>query len=859
MILLYYYFRKYKCKEVFSLENYFEKLKYTAKNNGFSIIEDEYWFFFEFEKNLPSQGWKIHINAIMTDIEKVIKEVSNYCFSQKLNWKILNTKKKLERAVYGGVTYSQTGKQITVYMKSDYDLVKHIQNLDELTKQFKGVVIPFDRKFSGNSCLYYRFGSFKPQIKYNKFNSSKQYFLKLENNIREDKKNKGYNPYGVNDPIFEISKLAPKKSSEELKKVQLNYVLKQSGKGGVYRGYWENKPVVLKEGRENFQADSNGFTVVDRIKNEYEILKILNGKGLTPKAYHSFGVEGNIYLIMEFIEGETLRDYVERVHHFGQYNELEEIAKNLIRAVKIIHENGVVIRDLSPNNIIIQKDLGIKIIDLENAYIVNSKKPVFKAYTPGYVNPETITLDRKQFKDDFYSVGATLFFLSTSLDPYYSDDKCCNVLIKSRSYLETFKENGILYNIGKIGLSMMNTVEQQSLRSLTQIEDFDLLDEAKELVLYLIENTDFSKQDNPLKLDSLANSFSILSFNYGYCGIIKFLIDYYSICPSVDLKLYITTFLKWCENYVLSSKLDEPSGLIFGFGYLPILLSKWFSITEEDYFKNICKVISKIIIRKTNIQNDLSHGISGIGIMLLKCYEYTNDKFYLNSSLEIYNQVMSQINVDNNNLVWKTKHSESKFNYFLGLAHGISGIGLFFVLFYKYFPDYRNDALIDNLINTLNEYKVLTDSGGYLWPHTTESNDNDSWIFWCNGTTGVIWFLMYALDNNYSRKKISKLIDGGIQSIIKSNIFGSVSICHGLAGTLEIIDNLLKRDYDIFERNILNNKKKLLIQRIQSIRIKGNKFTYWLGEDQENFQLSYMTGVTGVYSVLLRAKFFENK
>lgn len=841
--------------EVICLELCFEKLNFNAKSNNFSVTEDEEWLFFYKETNdLPTQGWKIHMNSIIPHIDELISAVSNYCFSQELNWKILRSRKKLERAVYGGVSYPQTGKQITIYMKNDNELRLHIQRLNNLSKQFSGVVIPFDKKFDDNSCLYYRFGCFVPIIKYNKFNARKEYHLEINGDLKEDTKLRGYNPYNVKDPVIDLAKDEKSLSSHELKEIKVNGVLKQSGKGGVYKGIWKSKNVVVKEGRKNFQADEYGRTVIDRIENEKNVLDILNDTEVTPKVLHSFGIDGNKYIIIQYIEGKSLRDYVEQIHHFGEYEDLIKVVNNLIDALQMIHQNNIILRDLSPNNIIVRNDLSICIIDLENAYISTGNNPVFRAYTLGYVNPDFVEFNRNSIADDYYALGAILYYMATSFDPYFPGSTFSDLLIKLENYLDTFRNNDILYDIGKRGLQMMSS-RKDFLSENFQFEEFDILNDGEEFVKYLIVKTDFNNDSFPLELDSVSKGFTNLSFNYGYSGIIFFLIEYYQLSPSLELKNYIDKFLIWCCDYAESNKLDLPSSLLFGIGYLPILLSKWAIITNNSYYSLLCRRNAESIIKKQSIQCDLSHGLAGIGIMLLRCYENSNDIYYLNESVKIYDQIMSRIDIRNNSLLWKTKHSDAKYNYFLGLAHGISGIGLFFILLYKHHPTLKNSQLIDNLINTLCDYKVTTSYGAYLWPHTIDSKKEDSWVFWCNGSTGVLWFLLFAYKNNYNQVKISRLLEGAISSIINSNVYGSTSICHGLAGTIEVLDTITKMDLRLFELKEIQEKRDLLIRRLQALRLKGENYSYWLGEDKETLQFSYMTGMSGIYSVLLKVKY----
>jgi len=177
-----------------------------------------------------------------------------------------------------------------------------------------------------------------------------------------------------------------------------------SATGGVYRGRKTatGEAVVLKEGIRNamYLHDQDA---VDRIEAEYRMLEHLAATGVTPKPFSLFAYEEHKFMVMEYIDAPTLSETAPLA-----FGDALAIAKLLAEAIGKIHTAGVVLGDLSARNVLLPKSGGVKIIDLEGAYFTRSAPPPEIVFaTPGYAAAARV----KGTADDIYSLGAVLTHL----------------------------------------------------------------------------------------------------------------------------------------------------------------------------------------------------------------------------------------------------------------------------------------------------------------------------------------------------------------------------------------------------------------------------------------------------------------
>ncbi len=185
--------------------------------------------------------------------------------------------------------------------------------------------------------------------------------------------------------------------------------LGQGGTGKVYlvRDMHLNRLAAVKESREDF------------LQSEVEILKKLDYPGL-PGIYDCFKQGDNTFLVMEYIEGMTLRQYLNR---HGKVAERQAVSwmTELCGILGYLHSRSpkVIYRDLKPENIMIRQDGRLKLIDLGTAVndFGENGREGFCAGTAGYSPPEQWQETRGDVTWDIFGAGAVFHEMLTGVSP----------------------------------------------------------------------------------------------------------------------------------------------------------------------------------------------------------------------------------------------------------------------------------------------------------------------------------------------------------------------------------------------------------------------------------------------------------
>ncbi|PWU19658.1 MAG: hypothetical protein C5B50_05985 [Verrucomicrobia bacterium] len=180
------------------------------------------------------------------------------------------------------------------------------------------------------------------------------------------------------------------------------------------------KAVALKIPNLEIESDTAGF---DRFKREEEIGLQLDH----PYILKLVPVEtkSRPYIAMEYLEGQTLNELLRNVHPLPEPDAVK-IASRICEALDYMHKNGVIHRDLKPQNIMLCNDGSIRIMDFGIARSQASRRLTFVGFTPtmgtpDYMAPEQVKGSRGDERTDIYSLGAILYEMVTGETPFGGD------------------------------------------------------------------------------------------------------------------------------------------------------------------------------------------------------------------------------------------------------------------------------------------------------------------------------------------------------------------------------------------------------------------------------------------------------
>ena len=202
-----------------------------------------------------------------------------------------------------------------------------------------------------------------------------------------------------------------------------------------------------------------------------------------------FVVDSISYIVMEYVEGESLKKYVRNYGTMKGEDVLTKL-KPVIESLCVIHKEGIIHRDISPDNLMVTKGGSIQLIDFGEArnFEEQRNKELTLVYKRGYAPIEQCRQRGKQGAfTDVYSLCATIYFAVTGIDP---DDSVERMIADHMKPLHEFYGTGLSeYEIHVIerGLS----VDAKD-RFQTMDELFEMLYEKKDLSGFL-EKTNADK------------------------------------------------------------------------------------------------------------------------------------------------------------------------------------------------------------------------------------------------------------------------------------------------------------------------------------------------------------------------------
>ena len=179
-----------------------------------------------------------------------------------------------------------------------------------------------------------------------------------------------------------------------------------------------NKKYAVKRLYQNADEFEEGFL------NETENMKKISSDYIVKYIEH-FKVNNKFFIVMEYFEGGTLFDYIFKKGYFQNRDDDNDstvfniFAKVLI-GLHILHENGIIHRDLTPKNIILNHNLELKIGDLGlSKYIAKSSEEMnTNAGALAFQSPEMANEGKYTKKTDIWSLGCIFYMLITKHEMY---------------------------------------------------------------------------------------------------------------------------------------------------------------------------------------------------------------------------------------------------------------------------------------------------------------------------------------------------------------------------------------------------------------------------------------------------------
>ena len=210
---------------------------------------------------------------------------------------------------------------------------------------------------------------------------------------------------------------------------EVQELIGSGGMANVYKAVMrgQNGPVpagtvvAVKVLRREYMHDPD---LVRRFKNESKAISLLNHPNIV-KVY-DVSVNDNLqYIVMEYVDGMTLREYLNERGGKLSSRETVHFISQILKALEHAHANGVVHRDIKPQNIMLLDNGQLRMMDFGIARISRADNQMLAGKAMGsvhYISPEQAKGDETDRTSDIYSVGVMMYEMLSGHLPFDADD-----------------------------------------------------------------------------------------------------------------------------------------------------------------------------------------------------------------------------------------------------------------------------------------------------------------------------------------------------------------------------------------------------------------------------------------------------
>lgn len=642
---------------------------------------------------LPSQGWKIHISATPLNCEEVLKKTVEVLLDYKMPFKFLIDKKILMMTSSKLWSRGASGKFITIYPRSEAEFRSVIERIYESIKDMVGPYILSDKRYKDCRCIYYRYGTFTPTYRLELTGTRTQVLHSPDGQEVPDVRH----PY-FNVPSWEADPFAANDSPDAAADLALNdgrfrilNVISRSNVGGVYKALDEvtGRHVVIKEARPCTEVHGQDDDAVNRLEHEYEILSAISELGVAPNAVAKFYDWENFYVAEEWIDAVNLRDFFlskrpitlinpSHADYVNYYKDIQTVFVNILEAIDKIHGMGVVIGDISPSNILINRDTySVTLIDLESAYRPGIESAAGIS-TLGFAPPsmtgvrETLEPESWGYAGDLYGIGSLLTYclFPVSRLSYLRDNAFTDLLkiLLSDNGLTDSCIYEVVQGLQNNTMTCRRACEllKKSIDIVTPVVVTSLDSDAlpifcKQFSKFLLDNCRLDENDRCMfPADPFALHTNMLSLGFGSAGVLYAL----KACGAEIPEKILHKFKKQIKE---TSAGDLPPGLLTGTAGVSMSL---FSMGEHDEARRLLSYSNQSSLRFAD--HSLYYGAAGIGLANLFAYISTRERCYAESALEYADYLVKASHKDDNGTFWTRAGATP-----VGLGYGQSGVALF--------------------------------------------------------------------------------------------------------------------------------------------------------------------------------------
>jgi tRNA A-37 threonylcarbamoyl transferase component Bud32 len=693
------------------------------------------------------------------------------------------------------------GKAITVY-PPQAQVVTIARRLAAVLVGFAAPRVNSDRRVRPDAPVYYRYGPFLPNFRVTENGDCELVVIGPSGEIFPGEAGPGYRAPGwVRDPFeTDATETEPPGSDDPALlggRYRLVSGVARAARGNVYRAVdtATGAQVVLKEARAYVGEDDHGDDVRAHLRKERRVLQALDGVAGVPQVIDHFRHGDDEFLVTTSMGACDLRrDVLDRGAYAscdGVDRSLAGLASQLLAMLDAIHARGVVMRDLAPKNVVLDESGRPCLVDFEISRLDGEQR---YGWTPGYSPPEQRRDAPACPDDDYYALGATLFYAATGLEPVRIDEDATRNVERTLSTLAGVHPGGA----GVVGLIPGLLAADRGKRSAAAAEiragrhraatprpsrstpapaarlvevSPDLLDQ---IIAHTVEAclTHARELMRPAELPQPTNA------HLGSAGIGLELLHHTGM-PGV--RRLTGDLARWTAGVAPVS--DPPLGLLFGSTGTAIFLTAAGLATGDGDLLRAGAAMSAPAERSPATRDDYTQGLAGVGTGHLILAGLCDDPGRLELAAQCARRLITGDAQSTAQDVPQAK-AGSGVSVASGFAHGRAGVACFLLAYYTA----TGDPAVESPLTE--RYAALAAEAPELIAATQTPQARPMSASWCQGLAGIGFALLRAARPLGEDRYLALACDAARASVAMAPRMWVVSQCCGMAGVGELLVDL---------------------------------------------------------------------
>ncbi|WP_296133122.1 Stk1 family PASTA domain-containing Ser/Thr kinase [uncultured Eubacterium sp.] len=289
---------------------------------------------------------------------------------------------------------------------------------------------------------------------------------------------------------------------------EVQEIIGVGGMSVVYKAYdnVDDRIVAIKILKDEFL---NNEEFKRRFKNESKAIALLSHENIVRVYDVNFG-EKLQYIVMEYIDGITLKEYINKQNSIT-WNDAVYFMTQILRAVQHAHDKGIVHRDIKPQNIILLPNGTLKVTDFGIARFSRSETKTLTEQAIGsvhYIAPEQAKGEQTDERADIYSMGVVLYEMLAGKVPFDSENAVSVALMQVQANAEKLTQinPNIPKGLEQICVHAMQKNPDDRYQSATEmLLDIEEIIKNPNTVFNYVSNTESQTKSVPIVTDDRYN------------------------------------------------------------------------------------------------------------------------------------------------------------------------------------------------------------------------------------------------------------------------------------------------------------------------------------------------------------------